>query len=234
MKEVPLEIDDLMWRLAEEANPVAREEFEARHTRYGPELSRRIRMVDELRRAGKAVSRRPAFTPRPARAAVPRAAVGATLALAVLAVGAVAYVVASGGEKAVEAKPIPSPPRIIVAPPAIPPVVQKTPVTTPEPKKPKIEEPEKAPVAARPVDLQIKDTDLAGAIRLVAQAGGLDVTLAPGFPERRVTFDYGSLTPLDTLKTMGENYGFSVIEEEAGQYLVVPARETASNRRVGL
>jgi len=244
VKGVPPEIDALMWQLAENGGPVAQAEFEARHTRYAPELSRRIHMVAELREAGKTVVPRPTFTPRPARVApTPRWAVGAVAGLAVLAVGAVAYVAASGNERR-QASPVPAPrsvpavdvgtvtvpqPEVVVKEPA--PV--EPPLSTVEPRtaEPKAE---KRPKYLDPRDTHIAETSLVAAIKLVAAGGGLEATLAPGFVDRTVSVDYGGLNTIDTLKAMGEEHGFSVLEEGEGQVLLIPVRENPDpSRRVG-
>ncbi len=234
MKGIPPEIDDLMWRLAEEGGPVAQAEFEARHARYGPELSRRIRMVAELRQAGKAVAHRPKFTPRPVRAATPRWMIGAAVGLSVLAVGAVAYVAASADERTVAPKSTRTP-----APKVEPvPVVKQEPVVKPPPavvqsppeQKPT---PPKVAEADKPRDIKIADVSLTDAIRLVAASAGLKVTVAPGFPEQTVSLDYPGLSAMDILKAMGDQYGFSVLEEEEGAILVIPARPEPDRRRIG-
>lgn len=238
MKGIPPEIDTLMWRLAEEGGPVAQAEFESRHTRYAPELSRRIKMVAELREAGKAVRHRPTFTPRPVRSApTPRWAVGAVVGMAVFAVGAVAYVAASADEHAT--KPVP-PPNVNVAPPTLPaPIIVQKPDEAPVPKIEPVVPPtnDSGPVATqndnKPHDVQIKDTSLTAAIALVAAGGGLKVDVAPGFRDQNVTLDYRGLTAIETLKAMGEQYGFTVFEQEEGHLLVVPARETTPDRRIG-
>ena len=234
MKGVPPEIDDLMWRLAEESSPVAQAEFESRHARYGSELARRIQMVAQLRAAGKPVTHRPAFTPRPTRVAPVRSgAIFAAFGLAALAVGAVAYVIASGGE----------PPRVAVEPTVRP--QPAPPVTPPKVENPLVKEepmplhpfeeaikPQPQPTYEKPHDIRIEDTALTTAIDLVAKGGGLQVTIAPGFADRKVTLDYRGLTPVDTLKAMGQEYSFTVVEEEAGKVLVIPVREAATDRRI--
>ena len=234
MKGVPPEIDALMWRLAEDGGAVAQAEFEARHARYGPELSRRIRMVAELRQAGKTVCHRPTFTPRPVRTApAPRWAVGSAVGLAILAVGAVAYVAASGGERPAS---IPPTPKIETSPARVPDsVVQKAPEVRPAPVVSPPEDPGPAPVAERDKlrDVRIADTSLAAAIELVAAGGGFKATVAPGFPDQKVSLDYRELSSLDMLKAMGERYGFSVLEEGEGEVLIVPARPAEIDRRVG-
>ena len=230
MKGIPLEIDALLWKLAEEGSPVACAEFETRHKRYGTELSRRIKMVEELRAAGKPSVRRPAFTPRPIRSAsTPRWAVGGVVALATLAVGAVAYLAASSGERpfqVVSHPPVspgrpkrteenPSLPRDDRRKPEAPPIPTTTPPSAP------------IPGYLTPRDVRIADTTLATAIELVARSGGLRATVAPGFEDRRVSLDYRGLNTIETLKAMGEEYGFSVLDEEEGHVLVVPVRENA-------
>lgn len=240
MKGVPPEIDALLWRLAEDGSATARAEFELRHARYGPELTRRIQMVAELRQAGRTMARRPAFTPRPTRTMPPpRWAVGSALGLGVLAIGAVAYVIASPSERA---SPTPSvKPQTVVGPPKTvlpsPPIDStaiepketppQTEVATEEPK------PNQTPKYRMPRDTHISDTALTSAIQLVAAGGGLDVTVAPGFEDRKVSFDYTGLDTVDTLKAMGNEYGFTVLEEQEGHFLVVPAREQPSLRRNG-
>lgn len=238
-RPIPPEIDALMWRLAEEGGPIAQMEFEQRYTRYGPELTRRIRMVAELRQAGKTVAHRPSFTPRPVRTApTPRWAVGTALGLAALAVGAVAYVVSSGGEQRtppqvvprVDTRPAVLPkPNVVFAPPKEEPPTVGPPPTAPPPKA----EPPASTRDDKPRDVRIADTNLLAAIQLVAAGGGIKATVAPGFVDQKVTLDYRGLSTLDTLRAMGDQYGFSVLEQEEGHVLVVPARETTPERRIG-
>ena len=235
MREIPPELDSLMWRLAEEGGPTARAEFEARHVRYGPELSRRVAMVAELRQAGRTVSPRPTFTPRPIRQ-TPFWTMAAAIGLAVVAVGAVAFVVSSEGpkrEKPLVKEELPKQTTPVVVPPS------QRPLPTPEPMAttPSIRNPKPERVAPYNVarDVRISDTSLTAAIDLVAAGGGLKVTVAPGFEERRVSLDYRGLDTVATLRAMGEEYGFSVIEEEEGNVLVVPVRQTDEpTRSIGL
>lgn len=236
MKGIPPEIDALLWQLAEEGGPLAREEFERRHARYGPELARRVLMVTELRQAGKVVAHRPKFTPRPARVtSVPRwASIGAG-GLAIVAIGTIAYVVAAPAERPAAIAPVPiRVPRIETAPAKVPPTVVKQ--TPQDPVETPVEEPPSMVASyLRPREVQMADTSLTTAISLVAAGGGLKVTVAPGFEDRKVTFDYrgSGLNTIQVLRTMGEQFGFSVLDEEEGSVLVIPAREALSDRRVG-
>jgi hypothetical protein len=94
--------------------------------------------------------------------------------------------------------------------------------------------PEKPADYTKPRDVRIEDTDLTTAITLVAQGSGLQVTVAPGFKDRRVSLDYRGLSAFDILRAMGEQYGFTVFQESEDHVLVVPARsEDTSSRRVG-
>ena len=231
MKGVPPEIDALMWSLAEEGGPVAQAEFEARHARYGPELTRRIRMVAELREAGKKPTHRPTFTPRPARVVpTPRWIVGAAVGLSILAVGAFAYVAASADERV----PAPVLPHIVVDPPRLPaPKVVRDPVVVPTPQPPNPTEPPPVAEHDKPRDIKFEDKSLVDAISLLAASAKLKATIAPGFPDKNVTLDYGSIGVMDALKAMGEEYGFSVLEEEEGAILVIPARPPEVDRRIG-
>jgi hypothetical protein len=241
MKGIPPEIDALMWQLAENGNPVAQAEFEARHTRYGPELTRRIRMVGELRQAGKAVTARPTFTPRPARVVPPsRWAVGAAVGLAVVAVAAVTFVATTSGEKPSVSAPKP---QVVHQEPTTPSQAQKpNPVTSPpkdlvtsnEDRQPEEPNPENASDYLKPRDIHLEDASLTAAITLVAEKSGLEVTLAPGFKDRRVSLDYRGQNAIEILREMGEQYGFTIFQESEGHLLAVPARsDETSLRRVG-
>jgi len=237
VKGIPPEIDALMWSLAEEGGPVAQAEFEARHARYGPELTRRIRMVAELRQAGKSPVHRPTFTPRPVKVApTPRWAVVSVVGLAVVAFGAVTYVAVSSGEKPKtviqqdppQKTPEPPKPQTTYTPPFHDPIVNNIPPEVPQ------DPPKKVPAYMKPRDIKIEQTSLTTAIALVAQGSGLQVTVAPGFEDRQVTLDYRGLNAIDTLHAMGEQYGFTVLQEEEGHVLVVPARPAQEpTRRIG-
>jgi hypothetical protein len=241
MKGIPPEIDALMWQLAENDNPVAQAEFESRHARFGPELTRRIRMVGELRQAGKTVVHRPTFTPRPARVApASRWAIGAAAGLAFIAFAAVVFVATTSGQKPSEPRPtvthqktdpsVPKNDEVIVPEKNLPkqPVVRGGDPPQEEPK------PENVSDYSKPRDIRIEDTQLTAAITLVAQGSGLEVTLAPGFQDRRVSLDYRGLSAIEILTAMGEQYGFTVFQESEGHLLVVPARaDDDSSRRIG-
>ena len=241
MKGIPPEIDALMWQLAENGNPVAQAEFEARHTRFGPELTRRIRMVGELRQAGKAVTPRPTFTPRPARVVPPSQwAVGAAIGLAVVAVAAVTFVATTSGAK--PSVPTPKPQVVHEGPVAPSPTSKpspetsppKDPVTSNEDRQPDDPKPEKASDFMKPRDIRLEDTSLTAAITLVAQGSGLEVTLAPGFQDRRVSLDYRGQSAIEILREMGEQYGFTIFQESEGHLLAVPARsDETSSRHIG-
>ena len=238
MKGVPAEIDSLMWRLAEEGGPAARAEFESRHVRYAPELARRVAMVNELRQAGRTASPRPTFTPRPVRRVPPPAwAIGAVVGLVAIAVGAVAFVAASRPSGASTAPVVVQTPREPDATEVVtPPQERSLPRPEPMPIEPPqrvVEKPKDAPYET-PRDVRIDSTDLAMAIELVAAGGGLKVTVAPGLENRKVSFEYTGLNTIDALQAMGEEFGFSVLEEGEGAVLVVPARPTKDpTRRVG-
>ena len=237
MKGIPPEIDDLLWRLAEDGGPAARAEFETRHARYGPELSRRVRMVAELRQAGRALVHRPSFTPRPKKvAATPRWAVGAAIGTGTLALGAVVYVLASSGERPT----MPPPPPVVRTSPAPPPSPAPVALGSEEPKRPSTPAPpvETEPATPTPKylvprEVRVADTSLVAAIQLVAAGGGLQATIAPGFEDRKVTHDYRGLNTLDALRAMGQEDGFTVLEEQEGHVLIVPVRDETSVRRVG-
>ncbi len=240
MKGIPPEIDALMWSLAEEGGPVAQAEFEARHARYGPELTRRIRMVAELRQAGKSPVHRPTFTPRPVRVApAPRWAIASVVGLAVLAFGAVTYVAVSSGEKPKPAT-VQNSPKAPIENPSPPSEDKPAPTFTPPFHDPIVNNAPKddskpVPDYLKPRDIKIEQTSLTAAIELVAQGSGLKVTVAPGFEDRQVTLDYRGLNAIDTLHAMGDQYGFTVLQEEEGHVLVVPARATTEpSRRVGV
>lgn len=244
-RPIPPEIDALMWQLAESDNPVAREEFERRHLVYGPELARRIRMVAELREAGKSGTPRPRFVPRtPKTAPASKWLVAATAGIAAIAVIAIAAVVLEGPSAAPRVtehprKISPTVDRSNPAPtpnpgssPVVPPVDQGP---TPEQPDPNSSPPEvKTPDYRKPRDVRLADVPLPDAITLVAANTGLKVEVAPGFETTHVTIDYHDLSPIDTLKAMGEKYGFTVFEQEEGHVLVLPVRANeAPDRRLG-
>jgi hypothetical protein len=235
LKNIPTEVDELMWGIAESGDINAVEQFHSRHPQFSDELLRRVRSMDALRKAGQEPKREvPVFRPK-------QTAPVNTRPLFWVAGLAGAIVLASLGYAFVQNKN------------ELPPVVKNTivegtvsqnfnpapPITTPAPNPQPVEPniPERSqdtniPNPSQVVEpnegkttVKLESSTLHAAIQLIAASGGYAVTIAPGLPNPDVRINYEELTPIDMLRELGKDYAFSVLPDGEKELLVLPMKD---------
>lgn len=225
-------MDELMWLMAEQDDPIALESFGKRYPEYRAELGRRLHMVRDLKRS-KPFSNVQAPIPQfqlrpPVHRTMPRW--GTVAACSVLLVG-----LAFGSYKVVRSiseakKPSPAPfsvPQAIATPSAgVAPRIKPSDIQGPQ----HMASVPPTPVPAiksyeQPIDLSLEGVTLLDAVSTVVRMSGLRVEFAPGMPEVLVTVNYSGTKPLDILRDMGLTFGFTPFEQEPGTVLLIPATD---------
>jgi hypothetical protein len=232
-QRVPVEIDDLMWTIAERGETKAVEEFEARYPEHKYELARRIAMLRGLKVEGSRAhptKHPPAFRPREVRRTPPpRRMMLAVGALCLAAVAAASYTVVSFMQ--------PAPPRSVERQPKLPPVIETQEPPTPAlkdlppvvqetpPPDPVTTTPPADPPHLRPQDLRVERAPLMSALELIAQQGGIRLTIGPGMPNPDVKLEYTGTSTLQMLQDLGHRYGFTPFDQGDGSVLIIPATD---------
>ncbi|MDX2064367.1 MAG: hypothetical protein SFX74_01360 [Fimbriimonadaceae bacterium] len=241
MKRIPEEIDSLMWGIAESGDPSAVDQFAVRYPQYEAEMRKRIALVSGFKRAKPKtdpVRSVPKFSPR-REIAEPRASwtpAAWAIGLSLAALGVASFtafslfgpkptrdrppVVADQGNQP-EVKPWGSNPRPDVAPPISPVDGMRT---EPNPRDvPPLRTGE--PAYLRPTSVHIAKAKLADALALIGAQSGLEVVVAPGFPDVEVTVDYDGLSAIQILQELGRDYGFTAFDQGNGSVIAVPATD---------
>jgi hypothetical protein len=237
MKIAP-DVENMMWMVAESADPQAVADFESRfpHLRY--ELSKRIDMVRKLKASGKMArpdGSIPQFVP-PTRFVSPFGSrfrwSFAALALTALAFGSF-YGTRMFMASRSDTKPV-APPKVIFAPLNGSETNRQPtdPGLKPEPDEPKetgIVQPEDEPKLVakweKPHDVRFEKIGLRDAIRAIAAQSGLKVDMPPDMPNDDIVVDYRRMSALEILQDMAPRFGFTVFDQGEGSVLVIPVRE---------
>lgn len=230
------DVEQMMWMVAESADPQAVADFESRFPALRYELSKRIDMVRKLKASGKAVSTSgsiPRFIPRP-QAQNP-GAMRARWSVAVVALSALAFG-SFYGTKLLLDKPLsPKTTNVVqVSPgtvPKSPPPVDQTP-QVPETQAPAgqglhppDDEPVSLPKWQAPNSVKFERIGLAMAIRAIAEQCGLTLDMPPDMPNEDIVVHYQNMTGIQMLQDMAPQFGFSVFDQGDGKVLVIPARD---------
>lgn len=238
MRKIAHEVDQLLWRVAEDGDPKAVSDFEARFPDLRVELYRRLEMVRGLR-GGQKMARAsrnqiPSFRPRaPKPSPVPTRVVWVTSGLVLATLGLASYMITSNF----------NPPSPVIAP-----ITDSAvgPVTTTHPHNEQVVPPkvmnneERNPgLTAKPVGttpkwqqrqtFKFQDMDISVALQVVGQQGGLQVELAPNMPQANVTKTYEDKTAIEVLSDLAQEFGFTYFEQGKGKILVIPAVESNPN-----
>ncbi len=235
MKErISPEVDQLMWLVAEDAEPKAINDFGVRFPDLRGELMKRVEMVRTLRGAkepGHHVDRIPAFSMRKAEPVRinPRLAFIAACC-AVAAIGLATYTVISSSRTTAARPPVtpistamPTPSPGVVYRNDLPKQpVTASPLPTPTPEPSPTTGLPNLPVYLTPQDFTFHNTKLRLAIQTAAMAGNLNVEIAPGLPDMEISESYRQISPVDLLRRLGHDYGFSAFEQESGKVLIIP------------
>jgi len=224
------EVDRLMWLVAEENNSKAIEDFGNRFPDLRVELVRRLEMVRSLRGAGNKVRTlevpafRPKLVPSAPRVSYRLAFAAAAVAFAAIGLGTYALVSNSGRLQAPRIQPIPT------EMPTMPPAVTynehlPAPQPTQTPLVPQNQVPNDIPDYMQPQNFEFHGTKLAMALRMIATAGHFQIEIGPGLPDIEVSSNYGQVTPVEALKRLGEEFGFTAFAQEKGRVLIIPVKD---------
>jgi hypothetical protein len=229
MKKIAPEIERLMWLVAEQRDPKAIEDFEARFPDFKYELAKRISMLRGLQIAGKQakqpniprfVPRNVAARPTPTRSMV----VSFAFILGALAFGTYTVATMRSGDIKVT-----TPPPVVrtVTPPD-----NSQPLTStfnPQPVKPYIPPPDMTVLSTdpleQPVSVKVDSAPLKVAIAMLCKQVDATFELAPNVPEVDVSMDYEGESALQALTDLGDRYGFTPFPQERGKVLIVPAKK---------
>ncbi|RYG49277.1 hypothetical protein EON79_01835 [bacterium] len=232
MRQVPPEIESLIWTIAEDPTEKAVQEFHGRYPTYAGELARRIATVRALKGAGKEnPPRRPGFTPRPEPAPAGRtAAWAAGLALAAVAVASFTFAIFARRQPDA---PAPQPIPVVVAPKPTP-TIEPKPIPQPDPEPALTNDlqegdvgpiKEETPSWRKPRKVTLKGVALVTALQTIAAQGGLKIQIDPGMPNPTINVSYQNLNTVEILQKMGLEYAFTPYDQGDGSVIIVPARE---------
>ena len=236
---LPHDIDQLMWTVAESGNATARDDFERRFPELKNELLKRSSMLDGLREARSLhvlPPARPAFRPAAHRSAPfyrGKVALGLSL-LAGLALASAGYMAIFGDHPAPAGaigKYTPRPCRAAAAKAAaqqatIPHYATDGPRSTisnpPAVTNPNLDDARPMRKCMVPQSVSLKQVQLSVAINWIAKNSGLTVEPAPDLPNPTVDVDYKGRGGLEMLKDLGQQYGFTVMEDGENKVLLIP------------
>lgn len=228
--QIPPEIDELMWAIAENDTVDAVYDFEHRFPKYQQELMRRIKTVSALKAQGKTVPSReiPVFQARPiALDRKPIQWLGyAAVSLAVISTAVLA---ATRNKPTPAVKPVDvntqsrkAIPELPIATPSVP-IGQATPPIDPA-KNP----PPKPTNQFKKSDLILEVTKLHSAIQLIAASGEVTVTIAPGLENPDVQVSFTQMTAMEMLTALGKDYAFTPVVDGEKHILILPVKDDSN------
>ncbi len=237
MNKIPVEIDQLMWEIAESQSQDTIEEFVRRFPDFRHELTKRLNMVQSLRgaRPTGAVPAAPAFRVAAPAAGASWATVAAAFGLVAVGFGsywaALQAMTPGSAEPASIERPMRASDRDAMSDrqrtyqqEAI--VEEGAPSTPPKseaaPGAASSGDGEAISVFHRPINLAIDDAPLLDVLQMVSDASKLKLTIGPMMPNPKVSVAYHQQSALSVLDDLGRQYGFAVFEQEAGRVLIVP------------
>ncbi len=226
---IPQDVERLMWIVAESNDPGAVTDFESRFPEFVGELSKRRRMVSDLKGAKihqTLETRIPAFSLRgEQRSPAPKGMwVVGGLAFAALVMATYSAVKMSNYQppvlpkvEPVRTEPIENPPTTIYTPTPPPRSAQPAPpIQNPDPDPGSLSNEEQVKT------LKLSDTSLIFALKMIGDMAGYRVDIAPGFEDQQVSVDYQATTS-EMLKDLGMRYGFTAFDQGDGTIIIVPA-----------
>jgi len=230
------EIDGLMWKLAEEGNERAIDEFGTRHPEYRTELLRRMSMVDGLRSAKKQQPAPPPsiprFIPKEPHGLPPtgRRVVFALVLAAMAAFAFAATVLLTPAHH--PPAPDPKPPEATQVKPEPAPVVVEKPATTSTP--PPVVDTPRRPSPEDIADqfterlnikqkaLKIDHAAMLTVVKMIGESSKVKIIPAPGLDNPTIEVDYANMSAFEMLQDLGRKYSFIPVDEHDGSVLLVP------------
>ena len=235
---VPREIDELMWEIAERKDEAIEAQFVARYPSFSSELVKRKKMVADLK--GSRPLKEPAlFVPSqdvrnfgPSRPAV----VAASLVLLASFAFATYATMNFFNSRRID-QPVVPPTRIAYESPG--PVQEPTPeppieqAPTPGAFQSKPQEPLQVEPYLASITVSSERTALSAVIDDIATQAGLAVTIAPGFEDHTIFILYENQPAIGVLNDLGRRYGFTVFTQGKDELLIIPARGSGSINETG-
>jgi len=230
---IPREIDELMWTVAEGGDPHAISEFGDRYPNMREELLKRLKTVQALKAGKRSVKAGAVPTFRTTQTKpVNWRPIWATFAVTILAISAF-------GVWRINAAPTPvvNVPTINVEAPKLPesnievdrglpsPHSMNGERRTEPPINPPIVEPPTSVGLPIRTSLQVESASLHTAITMIADAGKLSVTIAPGTPDPVIRVDFQDMTPMDMLKELGQQYAFDTLLDGERAIIIIPKKD---------
>lgn len=226
MSRIPTEIDELMWKLAEDRDDTAIEQFVERYAPYRAELMRRIHTVHNLRGAKRDWRPRSnRFRPtgehsRPPvwRTALAGAGLVAVAALAFVATdrlrasSTVSRPVVTTQPSVETAEPLPSPRQVQQEPPKEPLGPTDVPAVN-----------DQADPLQSLVDVEMPQAQVKDVITALARSANVKIDIAPGLQDSIVRASYHRITLMQALRDLGETAGFTAVPQDKGYVLIIPA-----------
>jgi hypothetical protein len=235
MTQIPSDLDQLMWLLAESDDVAASQEFEKRFPELAPELHRRKIAVKSLRSNKpniKTPSKAPVFQPRPApepRKTPYWAYVLACVLLASFAYGSF-YVTSRvmGGKTVPNAQETPGSNSELTPFKGIPPQNPSQPLDSRQIDQelgPGDVQPiqNQVPKYLQPTSIELEQVSLHAAIQTIANQTGMIVEIAPRTPDPMITVRFHYLTGPEMLEQLGKAYGFTPLNQGQNRYLLIPS-----------
>lgn len=226
MNKIPAELDALLWSVVDSGDPQAIEEFGERYPHLRAEAGKRLALVRNFKgsRPSVGVPDRH-FAAYPQKQARPSMRFGWALA----AVGCAALVFASAKvamDMANKTEPLPKVEPIVVQDPLLSKdgvTVDRRYIYVDAPKDPERVNALGGPALYEiPADFGSDGQDIVSTLQILAAKFGIKIEIAPNMPKLEVSVSYAQLTPLEMLRSMGAEYGFTVFEQDKGHVLIVP------------
>lgn len=248
-QRVPSDVERLMWLVAESNDPNAIADFESRFPEFALELSRRRRMMSDLKGARVHTAsdhRIPVFTPRSSQMEPPRKTVWVVSGLALAALAMASYSVTKWATTSPPVLPkvepvVTEPVKLLDTNVYVPPKQQiQTPsMQNPTSVPPNVQQPTSP--QEQPKTLRLTNTSLRAALQMIGEMAGYHVEIAPGFKDQQISIDYNGETTSNMLKDLGAQYGFTPFDQGDGTIIIVPAVDegpplddtNGSDRRLG-
>lgn len=237
MKRIAPDVERLMWLIAEDRDPRAIADFEARFPDLKADLAKHFSMVKGLKKAGKKIPPHqiPRFTPRyETRTIGFNRTVAFALAIVVTIVAVGAFSIAAYVLQPSPKPPAP-PPDVVVNPPKPPATVYTPPPKTivPSPETGAGSSPQTERVAAddpllSPITLKVDHAPLVAAIEMVCRQAKLSADVGPGLSTADVSLDYEGEPAMQVLQDLGQKWGFTPLADERGKVLIIPVRPDGS------
>ena len=234
--KVPRELDELMWEISERGDEPTLEQFRSRYPEFDCELDKRLELVKSLR-GSRPRGDVPAFVPRerlrdlgPSRLAV--------AGVALLVLGSVTFATYAtmqfvNSKRAAKA-PVDNPqPQIVFNPPQFtePDFNSKTQqdpnavAGNGETYVPPVDGVQPFDAFMGKVTIESDNISLEEAINKIGLQAGLDVTIAPGFQDKRIRISFVQQPAIGILYRLGQAFGFTPFKQGTVALLIVPATD---------